>query len=73
MSEQQQLPPRVRISGLWQSETKKGQTYWSGSNGSVRYSIWPNGYAEGENDPTHVLYIEPVTKKKEESDKSMPF
>jgi len=66
--QQQQQTPRVKISGLWQNETRNGQTYWSGSNGSVRWSIWPNGYANGEKDPTHVLYCEPVQKKQVEGD-----
>ena len=53
----------MKVSGLWVNETKGGETYLSGSNGSVRYSIWPNGYKTKETDPTHVLYVEQVQKK----------
>ena len=56
--------PRVKISGLWAGETKDGTRYLSGGNGSVRYSIWPNGFAEdGDNQPTHILYVEQAQKK----------
>ena len=68
MANQQQQQPRVKISGLWTNTTKTGQEYWSGSNGSVRYSIWPNGFAQGPNDPSHVLYVEQVVKKADETD-----
>ena len=68
MADQQQQQPRVKISGLWTNTTKTGQEYWSGSNGSVRYSIWPNGFAKGPNDPSHVLYVEQVVKKADATD-----
>ena len=66
--QQQQQQPRVKISGLWTNTTKTGQEYWSGSNGSVRYSIWPNGFAKGPNYPSHVLYVEQVVKKADDTD-----
>ena len=68
MSEQQERQPRVKISGLWVGETKDGKKYLSGGNGSVRYSIWPNGFAsEGENQPTHILYVEAAKKRDDDS------
>ena len=63
MSDQQQRQPRVKITSLWTNEMKDGKKYLSGSNGSVRYSIWPNGYKEKDSDPSHVLYVEQVQKK----------
>lgn len=66
--QQQQQQPRVKISGLWTNTNRAGQEYWSGSNGSVRYSIWPNGFATGPNDPSHVLYVEQVVKKADDTD-----
>ena len=65
MSDQQKTP-RVKISGLWVNETKDGQQYMSGANGTTRYSIWPNGFKEKETDPSHVLYVEPVQKRQAE-------
>ena len=66
--QQQQQQPRVKISGLWTNTTKTGQEYWSGSNASVRYSTWPTGFATGPNDPSHVLYVEQVVKKADDTD-----
>ena len=61
--------PRVKISGLWAGETKDGVRYLSGGNGSVRYSIWPNGYKDqDENQPSHVLYVEQAKKKEDAGD-----
>ncbi len=55
----QQKNPRVKVSGLWAGETKDGTRYLSGGNGSVRYSIWPNGYKEedGGNAADYVLFV----------------
>lgn len=58
---------------MWANTTKDGKRYLSGSNGSVRYSIWENGFKQGESDPTHILYVEQVKKKEEASDSSVPF
>jgi len=58
--------PRIKMSGLWKSETKDGTVYLSGSNGSQRWSIWPNGYREGNDKaPTHILYVEQVQKRED--------
>ena len=54
MSEQQKSP-RVKMTGLWASETKDGTRYLSGGNGSQRWSIWPNSFKEKESDPTHIF------------------
>lgn len=57
------LQSRVKLSGLWQNQTRAGKTYWSGSNGTIRYSIWENEFAKGPKDPTHSLYMEAVQVK----------
>jgi hypothetical protein len=58
--------PRIKMSGLWKSETKDGTIYLSGSNGSQRWSIWPNSYRDGNDKaPTHILYVEQVQKREE--------
>jgi len=64
---------RVKISGLWISETKNGQKYMSGSNGSQRWTIWPNSFKEKESDPTHILYVEQAKKREEGSSEATPF
>lgn len=57
------------MSGLWLNKAKDGTSYLSGSNGSQRWSIWPNGYREGNDKaPTHILYVEQVQKREEQSE-----
>ena len=57
---------RVKISGLWVGETKDGNRYLSGGNGSQRWTIWPNSYKEeNSNQPTLILYVEQQQKKEE--------
>ena len=61
----QSRPPqsRVKLSGFWMNQTHGGKTYWSGANGTTRYSIWENEFAKGPKDPTHSLYVETVQVK----------
>ena len=54
--------PRVKLSGLWASETKDGTKYLSGGK-NPRFTIWPNNFKEKDTDPTHVLYVEAPLKK----------
>lgn len=42
------------------NQTHGGKTYWSGANGTTRYSIWENEFAKGPKDPTYSLYVETV-------------
>jgi len=66
MSEQQQRQPRVKMSGPWADTTKDGTKYLSGSSGGQKWSIWPNSYkTEGDNNPTHILYIENLPPKED--------
>ena len=58
--------PRVKISGLWANETKDGVPYFSGGNSNLRWTIWPNSFADkGGNQPTHILYVEHPKPKKD--------
>ena len=72
MSEQQKSP-RIKMTGMWASETKDGVRYLSGGNGSQRWTIWPNSFKEKENDPTHILYVEQAKKREEGSSEATPF
>jgi hypothetical protein len=67
MSElKQQRQPRVKMSGLWADATKDGIKYLSGTTGGQKWSIWPNSFkTEGDNAPTHILYIENLAPKEE--------
>ena len=72
MSEQQKNT-RVKMTGMWASETKDGVRYLSGGNGSQRWTIWPNSFKEKESDPTHILYVEQAKKREEGSSEATPF
>jgi hypothetical protein len=50
---------KIRLGGLWQSETRGGATYLSGPFGSARLLIFENKHRRGDNDPSHVAYIVP--------------
>ncbi|QNI89558.1 hypothetical protein SynROS8604_02942 [Synechococcus sp. ROS8604] len=69
----QEQTPRVKISSLWTNETKDGKKYLSGGNGSIRYSIWPNGFKEKDTDPDWVLYVEQAKKKEGTDSSATPF
>ncbi len=57
---------RVKMSGLWANETKDGVPYFSGGNGSIRFTIWPNNFAEKDgNQPSHILYVEQAKPRKD--------
>ena len=72
MSEQQKST-RVKMTGLWASETKDSVRYLSGGNGSQRWTIWPNSFKDGENQPSHVLYVEQAKKKEGVVESNAPF
>ena len=56
---------RVRVTGLYVSETTKGIQYMSGKTlDGRRFSVWPNGFKEeGDNNPPYNLYVENVEDK----------
>ena len=71
-------PNREKVTGLWANEwtNTKGETvrYLTGKSDGVKYSIWPNGFKEKENDPTHVLFKEPADSFKPAPKKEdLPF
>jgi len=58
---------KIRLGGLWASKMKDGTEYLSGNLGQARLMIFPNGFAKGDNDPTHIMYI--VAQKPKDGDK----
>lgn len=62
---------RIRMAGLWKSETRDGKTYYSGNLGpGAQLQLWPNEYKqEGDKRPNLVLYLvkRPPKKKPAES------
>ena len=57
-------PQRVKIGGLWKSETKTGKVYYSGQLGfGSGIEIWANNKREGSKDPDFQVYIVERRKK----------
>ena len=56
---------RVLLTGLWEGKTQNGAAYLSGTlSPSAKLLIFRNGFQrEGTNDPTHQLYVVPVTPR----------
>ncbi len=60
-------PARVKLGGLWKSQTKGGKSYLSGSIGyDAMIEIWPNTKREGmegAKDPDYQIFIVQKFKK----------
>jgi hypothetical protein len=59
---------KIRISGLWEHESKDGMKYFKGSLSPIASClIMPNSYKEKETDPDYYLYMTQNEKKGAES------
>ena len=47
----------VKVTGLWENETSRGDKYFSGSIGGAKVLIFKNGYKDKENQPDYILYF----------------
>lgn len=61
----------TRLSGLWKNKGKDGKTYLSGSLGSARLLVMPNGYKKADKDPDYIVYVVPAEKKAEPAQESL--
>lgn len=54
----------IKITGLWKSKTKDGQTYLAGNlSGITQLSVMPNKYKKSDRDPDYYVYIRSSKKK----------
>jgi hypothetical protein len=52
---------KVKLSGLWVSKTKNGESYMSGSLGNgLRISVFKNKFKRNDNDPDYELVLSEV-------------
>lgn len=59
---------KVKLTGLWENTTAKGEKYFSGSLGAARLLMFRNSYKEdGDNQPDYNLFLVPKEKKDGES------
>ena len=56
----------IRLTGLWRSETKAGDTMLTGSfSPSSKLVILPNNKKQKESDPDYIAFMAPSEKKEE--------
>jgi len=58
---------RIRLAGLWKTETRSGKTFYSGSFGpSAQLQLFTNSYKEGDpKKPDLILYVVKREKKED--------
>ena len=61
----------IKLTGLWENTTKRGETYFKGNLGSGQVLVFKNKYKKGENDPDYVMYL--AEKEKKEMQPEDPF
>jgi len=60
----------TKITGLWKSEDKNGNTYLSGKmNAITQLMIMQNTYKKEDREPDYWLYIKPAVKKDKSGNK----
>jgi len=56
----------IRITGLWKSQTKAGETMLSGAvSATSRLLILPNSKKEKDSDPDYIAFLAPAEKKED--------
>lgn len=56
----------IKITGLWKSKDKNGNTYLSGSlNNITQLMVMSNTYKTDPKQPDYFLYLKPCQKKEE--------
>lgn len=60
----------IRITGLWRSQTKAGDTMLSGNfTPSSKLIILPNSKKQKETDPDYIAFMAPAEKKADQPEK----
>jgi hypothetical protein len=59
--------PLLHICGLWENESKAGDTYFTGNWGGIKVLIFRNRNPIGEKSPTHRLVFQSLPKKEKET------
>jgi len=54
---------RIKLTGLWKNQLEDGTEFLTGTLGSARISIWPNGYKTEDKHPDLNMYLEERPKK----------
>lgn len=65
--EEDRQSPLLHICGLWENESKAGDTYFTGNWGGIKVLIFRNRNPIGEKSPTHRLVFQALPKKEKET------
>ena len=65
--EEDRQSPLLHICGLWENESKAGDTYFAGNWGGIKVLIFRNRNPIGEKSPTHRLVFQSLPKKEKET------
>ncbi len=57
---------KVKITGLWEKTSTKGEVYWSASIGTAKLLLFKNNFKDKDNDPDFNLFLAPKEKKPED-------
>jgi len=55
----------IKITGLWENETKDGKKYYSGYMGEAKILVFENGFKTEDKHPAFNLYVAKKPKKDE--------
>jgi len=59
---------KIKLTGLWRSESKAGGTYLSGRiSPTSKLLILPNSFKKTEKDPDYIAYITPQEERQEQA------
>ena len=64
--------PLLHICGLWENESKSGDTYFTGTWGNIKILIFRNKKPIGEKSPTHTLNFQAMPKKERTASTNAP-
>jgi len=69
MTEQFKRSDLVKLTVLWEGNTKTGEQYFSGYLGNAKLLVFKNRFKETEKHPDWVVYVvNKISKEKQESD-----
>lgn len=59
---EKKYPPKIKLTGLWERQTDKGQTYYVGNlNAAVKLVMFKNRDKKGPKDPDWVIFMQEST------------
>lgn len=71
--QQRDLPPRIKLTGLWKKTDSKGGIYLTGPlSGTSSLMVFMNNRKENENDPDYLAYVMPRKRQQQPGQHTQP-